>query len=207
MKRWAPALECFRQSLQDPHTGLFRVADVGGLPQRAPLMRRILPAAFLLGYAVFLAAYFAPVPAGSDSSGYFNSARLLAEGRMSTPLRTLPGFEPSTPWVYTPHGFTPEGRQPGLTPTYPSGLPLQYVLAVKAAGWKWGPTLVAVLASVMGVVLTFFILRELEVRESLAFAGAALLAVSPLFLQASFTPMSDVPATAWLALEIGRAHV
>ena len=38
--------------------------------------------------------------------------------------------------------------------------------------------------------------------ESLAFAGAALLAVSPLFLQASFTPMSDVPATAWLALAV-----
>ena len=96
----------------------------------------------------FLAAYFAPVPAGSDSSGYFNGARLLLQGRLATPPRAIGGFAASSPWIYTPHGFTPEGRQPGLTPTYPLGLSLHYALAAKLAGWTWGPTLVAVLAAV-----------------------------------------------------------
>jgi hypothetical protein len=165
-------------------------------------MPRALLAVILAAYAVFLAAYFAPVPAGSDSSGYFNTARLLTEGRLATPLRAIDGFTATSPWMFTPHGFTPDGAQPGLTPTYPTGLPLHYALAGLVAGWTWGPLFVAVLASVAAVLLTYLIARELGVRPALAIVGAATLAISPLFLQVSFIPMSDVPATAWLALAV-----
>ncbi len=156
----------------------------------------------LAAYAVFLAAHFASVPAGSDSSVYFNGARLLAAGKMSTPLRTIEGFNASNPWVYTPHGFTPEGASPGLTPTYPTGLSLHYAAGALLLGWQWGPLAVAVLASVATVLLTFLILQELGVGRPLAIAGATAIAVSPLFLFVSFIPMSDVPTTAWVALAI-----
>jgi hypothetical protein len=163
-------------------------------------MFRNLSLALLAAYAVFLAVHFASVPAGSDSSGYFNGARLLSEGHLGTPLRAIEGFKASSPWVFTPHGFTPEGTQPGLTPTYPTGLSLHYALAASLLGWHWGPLTVAVFASVAAVLLTYLILRELDVSRPLAFAGAASLAVSPLFLFVSFIPMSDVPSTAWVAL-------
>jgi hypothetical protein len=165
-------------------------------------MFRTVSAILLAAYAVFLAAHFAAVPAGSDSSGYFNTARLLAEGRLATPLRGIEGFAASSPWVFTPHGFTPEGAQPGLTPTYPTGLPLHYAAGAALLGWHWGPLAVAVLASVATVLLTFLILRELGIGRELAVAGAAAIAVSPLFLFVSFIPMSDVPTTAWLALAV-----
>ena len=165
-------------------------------------MLRTIPWILLAAYAAFLAVHFASVPAGSDSSGYFNGARLLAEGRMTTPVRTIEGFNASSPWVYTPHGFTPEGASSGLTPTYPTGLSLHYAAGALMLGWQWGPLAVAVLASVATVLLTYFILRELDVGRPLALVGAAAIAGSPLFLFVSFIPMSDVPTTAWVALAV-----
>src|SRR2546429_4886039 len=75
----------------------------------------------LAGYAVFLAWNFSPVAAGADSSGYLNSARLLASGQIAMEMRTPPEFGPQENLFraqFQPHGFTPfEGRRK-LSPTY-----------------------------------------------------------------------------------------
>jgi hypothetical protein len=156
-------------------------------------------AACLLAYAIFIGANFAPVAAGSDSGGYYNSAKLLVQGQLMTPMRTIPEFSPEDKWLYTPLGFTPESAPGMLTPSYPVGLPLHYAAASIVAGWHWGPLLVGVLSAVMSVIFTYGAIREFAVRVPVALVGALSLALSPILLYISFVPMSDAVATAWVA--------
>jgi hypothetical protein len=153
----------------------------------------------LAGYAVFLGENFAPVAAGADSGGYLNSARLLAQGRLSTPLRTVAEYKPINSWAHTPLGYLEATKEEVLKPAYPVGLPLHYALAGLIAGWFWGPLIVGVGGACAAVVLVYLCLRELEIGWPLAAAGATALAVSPLLLFTSFTPLSDTVATAWCA--------
>src|SRR5262245_60832301 len=75
----------------------------------------------LIAYAVFLGRQFSNVAGGADSSGYLNSARLLAAGKIRSELRAPPEFGPEDKLFraqFQPHGFAPfEGRE-GLSPTY-----------------------------------------------------------------------------------------
>ena len=158
----------------------------------------------LAGYGVFLAANFAPIAAGSDSGGYLNSARLLARGKLREPLRTIPELPlaEAAPFSYVPLGYVDEQRTGWLTPTYPVGLPLHYAAASYVAGWHWGTLLVGVLGALAAVAGCYFCARELEVPAPLAIAGAAALAVSPMFLYTSLVPLSDTIATAWCTLAV-----
>lgn len=161
--------------------------------------------ALLLSYGIFIGANFAPVAAGADSGGYFNSARLLTEGRFTTPLRTVPEFKPALPGAYIPLGYTEEQGTTILKPTYPIGLPMHYAAASLLAGWYWGPLGVGVFAAMAAVYFCFRCLRELNVSPGLAFTGAAALAVSPMYLFSAFVPMSDVVATAWCTIAVYAA--
>lgn len=169
-------------------------------PTRPRAWWRGLGAIALLGYAVFLAFHSAPVAGGSDSSGYLNSARLLAAGKLLTDLRSPPEFGPAAsldPMHFLPQGFFP-AREPGrLTPTYPTGLPLHFAAAGKLLGWKLGPLAVMLLAGISAVWLCYQAARDLGVDRSLAGAGAVALAVCPVFLFTSIQPLSDTLATAW----------
>ena len=63
----------------------------------------------VVAYAVFLVLNSAPIAGGADSSGYLNSARLLAEGRWTAsprPIGTLPR-EALPPHIDRPLGFRP----------------------------------------------------------------------------------------------------
>ena len=173
-----------------------------------PRILRGWPAAgliLLLGYAAFIGMNFAPVAAGADSGGYLNSARLLAAGRLTSQLRTVPEFKPATFWPYLPLGYIGEDGSNVIKPTYPIGLPLHYALAGLLAGWHWGPLLVGVAAAVAAVVLCYLCLREFEVPAGLAALGAATLAISPMFVYVSFLPMSDTIATAWCTAAVFAA--
>lgn len=154
----------------------------------------------LVGFALFLARHATVVAGGADSSGYLNSARLFAQGRLVTDLRAPPEFGPRAgldAMHFLPQGFFP-GRERGiLTPTYPTGLPLHFAVAGTWFGWETGPLLVVVLAAVAAVGLCYLAARALGLSPALAVSGAVMLAVFPVFLFTSVQPLSDTPATAW----------
>ena len=104
------------------------------LPGRAPRWRLWIGWLALAGYAIFLARNFSNVAGGADSSGYLNSARLLASGQLTAELRTPAEFGPQEKLrrqQFQPHGFVPFEGNPRLSPTYAVGLPLHLALAGK----------------------------------------------------------------------------
>ena len=108
----------------------------------------------LLAYTAFLTANSAAVAAGPDSSGYLNSAKLLAAGELRTPLRVPPEIrsDPAFKSAYfTPLGFKLFSHHPDLAPSYPTGLPLHFAAAGLIFGWETGPFIVQLLAAVGAV--------------------------------------------------------
>src|SRR5688572_16437461 len=94
---------------------------------RAPRLLLWIGCVTLAWYAVFLARSSSSVAGGADSSGYLNSARLLAAGQLMTELRTPSEFGPQEKLrrlAFQPHGFAPFNGIPGISPTYAVGLPL-----------------------------------------------------------------------------------
>jgi hypothetical protein len=154
----------------------------------------------LLAYAVFLARNTAVVAGGSDSSGYLNSGRLLADGKLVTDLRAPAEFGPRgslDAMHFLPQGFFPFTGPGQLTPTYPTGLPLHFALAGKLLGWRIGPWVIVLGAAISAVVLCYRVARELALSIPLAVAGATAVATFPVFLFTSVQPLSDTLATAW----------
>lgn len=169
----------------------------------SPPARSWLPALALLalaGYAWFLGRHLAVVAAGADSSGYLNSARLLAAGELRTPLRVPPEFGPATAATlghFMPGGFRPVPDSLDLVPTYPTGLPLHFAAGARLLGWTAGPFIVQLLAAVGAIWLCYLTARQLGLGPPLAATGAALLAAFPVFLFTSLQALSDTPATTW----------
>lgn len=151
-------------------------------------------------YAAFIATTTTGVAGGSDSSGYLNSARLLAAGRLHGELRLPPelaGRADVTPRHFSPLGFNLFPDHPQPAPTYPTGLPLHFAAAARLLGWNAGPYLVQLLSAVAAVALLYASARELDVSPLLAGAGAATLAVFPVFIFTSIQTLSDTLATTW----------
>ena len=173
----------------------------------APAPRWFLRAGLLAlaVYAVFLVRHTTVAAGGADSSGYLNSARLLAHGHLQWQLRIPAEFGPPAALNrahFTPHGFFPLANPAVLPPTYPPGLPLHFALAGKLLGWDAGPRLIEVGAALAAVWLTWLLARELGVNHWLAAAGAAALGACPVFLFASIQPLSDTLATVWCAAAV-----
>ena len=158
--------------------------------------------ALLAGYGVWLGMRAVVVAGGADSSGYLNSARLLAAGQGFTPLQVPAEFGGAgavPPIHFTPVGFFPRSGHPAdLAPTYPSGLPLQFAVAGRWLGWTAGPLAVMLAAALGALWLTYLLGRELGLAPELAATGATLLAASPVFVFTSVQPLSDTPATTWV---------
>lgn len=162
----------------------------------------------LLGYAVLLFILIGAVPGGSDNSGYFNEARLLAEGRIHTQERTLANLpaNETPPYLYIPLGFKPaaEGSEQ-MVPTYPAGLALLLVPPARIAGWQHAGDIVLLIHSLAGIALTFALGRFCGLPGSWSLMGAAILAASPLYLFLSLQALSDVPATVWATAAVVSA--
>ena len=148
-----------------------------------------------VGYGVLIERNFSIAAGGSDSSGYLNSARLLAGGRLQADLRVPLEFGAVKGDHFQPLGFIAVGDA-HLTPTYPTGLPLHFALAGKFFGWLTGPRLVGLFAA-LG--------RELGLDARLAAAGAVALGVCPVFLFTAFQPMSDTLAGTWCLAAVWTA--
>jgi len=154
-----------------------------------------------VAYGFFLASTMSVAAGGSDSSGYLNSARLLAAGQLQTDLRVPPEFGGPTEvnrYHFSPQGFGQFAANPRLPPSYPTGLPLHFALAGKVFGWDAGPRLVQLLAALGAVALGYATARGLGVSWPLAAAGAVILASFPVFIFTSIQTLSDTLATTWM---------
>ncbi|HEY0863459.1 MAG TPA: hypothetical protein VGD97_05090 [Lacunisphaera sp.] len=158
----------------------------------------LLAAGFVV-YAFFLARYSASYASGSDASGYFNSARLLAEGRFAAPLRVPAGRQHTEFGLMTfqPLGFIVAEDVARMAPTYPTGLPLHLLAAARIAGWRHAATVVNIFAA-LGTGLVFLALaRRLGLSLGWAAVGLVLLWLSPQVLFTALQPMSDLLALLW----------
>lgn len=154
--------------------------------------------AALVAFAVFLHHHGTVVVGGADSSGYFNSARLFAEGRMLATLRApapLAEAAREHPMQFLPLGFMPGADRTLLTPTYPTGLPLLLAAAGRSLGWEAGARIVFLGAALAAVWLCHRAARLLGLGRALAWAGAVMLGACPVFLFTSVQPLSDTLAT------------
>jgi hypothetical protein len=166
-----------------------------GLPRAAVFL---LVVGFL-GYAAFLARHSASFAAGSDASGYFNSARLFSEGRFEATPRVPLGRSHTEFGLMTfqPLGFIMDEREPRMAPTYPTGLPLHLLVASGLVGWRHAATVVNVLAALGSGLVLWLLARRLELSPGWATTGLVLLWFCPLMLYASLQPMSDLLALLW----------
>jgi 4-amino-4-deoxy-L-arabinose transferase-like glycosyltransferase len=169
-------------------------------PRSAPRWFLGVALVALLAFGAYLATKTTTAAGGSDSSGYLNSARLLAAGKLQTSLRLPAEFQ--APFATRPEHFTPLGfvttTVPGhLAPSYPTGLPLHFAASARLFGWRVGPPLVIVGGALAALVLLYLVARELELSPALAAAGAVMLGAFPVFLFSSIQPLSDTPATTW----------
>ncbi len=160
-----------------------------------------------LAYAVFLACFSASFAAGSDASGYFNSARLLGEGRFHAPMRVPAGHSHIEYGYMTfqPLGFIFDEHSPRMTPTYPTGLPLHLLVASWFAGWRHAATVVNIFAALGSGLILWGLARRLGLTAGWATLGLALLWISPLSLYASLQPMSDLLALLWSLAALAAA--
>ncbi|HYP15727.1 MAG TPA: hypothetical protein VEQ65_00840, partial [Opitutus sp.] len=133
----------------------------------------------LFAYGAFIAVHCAAVAGGSDSSGYLNSAKLLASGRLTADARPIPELHAQSTFDITPLGFT---REPGslvLRPTYPTGMPLQFA----GAGAVFGPTagiVVVCVANALGAIaLCYAVGRRFGRAPLWAGSAAGRLAIDP----------------------------
>ncbi|MBI5380873.1 MAG: glycosyltransferase family 39 protein [Opitutae bacterium] len=170
---------------------------------------RWLTALFLLGligYAWFLGHNIGAYAGGADSSGYMNNAKLIAQGKISTPQRTLPGLTgPVTSYTFVPLGFIPSTDNTQLIPSYPIGLPLLVAASAAVVGWDAAPHLTIALHAFLGVVMLWQLARALGFSPAWSMFAATLLGACPLYVFFSLQMMSDVPATAWALAAIGCA--
>lgn len=167
----------------------------------------LLLAICFLGYAAFLAGYSASYAAGSDASGYFNSARLLGEGRFQADMR-VPFGHPHTEFglmAFQPLGFIIDENEPHMAPTYPTGLPLHLLVASWLVGWRHAATLVSIFAALGSGLVLWSLARRLELTPGWAAAALALLWLCPLTLFASLQPMSDQLALLWSLTALAAA--
>lgn len=142
-------------------------------------------------------AYFA---SDSDASGYFNTAKLLTQPGLVQPVPRIAGLTPPD-WTYyyqQPLGFTIHPDKVAFTATYPVGLPLHFLAAAPfVGGLDYAAILVNVALAGAALLLLFVLGRQLGLPVAWALAGAALLAVCPLWIYAILRPMSDACATVW----------
>ena len=136
---------------------------------------------------------------GADSSGYANTARLILTGRIVEPVEALKHMElpPAFARLFIPLAFSPGPRPGTMVPFYPPGMPLHVAFAAIVAGWNYGPFVVSPLAALMSVFLIYLVGRELGLSRLFSTAGAAVLALCPVFVFQAEQPMSDIVATMW----------
>ena len=136
---------------------------------------------------------------GSDSSGYANTAKGIAEGRIVQPIEALDHLELPDRFsrVFMPLAYEPGLRPRTMVPYYPPGFPLHLAAAGILGGWEYAPHFVSPVAALLFVLVTYLLARELSLSRPLAFLSAAILGGSAVLLSQAEQAMSDVVAALW----------
>jgi len=161
-----------------------------------------------LFYVWFLCTRGISIASGSDASGYFNSAHLLATGATGSPVKQIPGLQPPDRSYYyqQPLGFVALSESGTLLPTYPVGLPLQLLVAAKLVGWDRAAILVNVLSALgIGWLMILLGRKFCGLEWPWLLTGVALLLGCPLLVFFALQPMSDVSSTFWTLLALFAA--
>lgn len=154
-------------------------------------------------YGGFLITYGSSYASGSDSSGYFNSAKLLANAETKAPIRIIPNFAAADGDFYfqQPLGFSVVNETMSLVPTYPPGLSLHLLIAAQLVGWDHAAILVNVVGALFSGWLLFLLARKYcHLTPAWALSATLILWACPLFVFFSLQPMSDMPSTGWCLL-------
>ena len=165
-----------------------------------PIWAGLVLALAALVYAGWIYQAGAPYAAGSDSSGYLNSARLLLRGQLTEAVRTVPGLQPPE-WNYFYHqplGYVVRPGQPVMVPSYPIGLPLHYALAAVVVGLEKTARVVNALNVLAAGLLLYALGRRLGLDRGWTLTGVALLWACPIWVFHALQPLSDCVATTWL---------
>jgi hypothetical protein len=176
---------------------------------KTPLPRWL---AMLLGlaalvYLALIAARIAPYAGGSDSGGYLGSARLFAEGRLTTEPRSLPGHDRMEfgQGAFQPLGYAVLPGGDRMVPTYPPGLPLHLALFRTILGEERA----VVSTNLFAIVLLGWAMwtggRALHLSAAWTASAIAFLAGSPIFVFSALQPMSDLLAAAWTMAALAAA--
>lgn len=160
-----------------------------------------------LGYTWVIGSHARGIAGGSDASGYYNSARLLAAGRTHLAARPLPGVDPAAyPRELTvPLGFRPGEGHDTLVPTYPPGLPLHMMLVAPLSGWETAGAAVNTLAAGAALLLLVAVTTGLSMSPWWGLAAALVFAANPLSLHFYTWLMSDGLTATWTLAAMAAA--
>jgi hypothetical protein len=165
----------------------------------------ILALSFLGYYSYLIFSNVSDVAGGSDSSGYLNCAKRLWNGHLVERIPALDLFFLKNEFNHNfrPLGFSWSARRMDIIiPSYPVGLPLHMAFFAAILGWDKGPFLVSPAAALLGLLLIYWLGRQLGLSPLYSGAGAFILAVFPPYVFQAIQPMSDVLATLWVMIAI-----
>lgn len=138
---------------------------------------------------------------GADSYGYVSASAAIASGRLTDPAPIVEWLSAADRLaIASPLGWTPAPGGAGIAPTFPIGTSLVMALFTVIGG-TGAVYLVAPVTGLITLWLVYRLAREWYDAESALFA-AALVAWNPLVIGYSKQPMSDMPATMWVALAL-----
>ena len=164
-------------------------------------------ALLLAAYVGVIASYAWGGAGATDTAGYFNCAKMLAQGRRIVAQRVLPGadrtkladetFVPFPSFIARPDGM--------MAARNPTGFPLAIAGLAQIPGWDAAAHWIMPLVAVAGPLSVFALGWVTGLPRSHAWAAAILVAGGPLYLMMSGFLMSDVPSMACVTLAVTLA--
>lgn len=173
----------------------FITSKIPEISCRGPLYLTLLIAGLLTAITIRNGSY---TPWATDSGSYINAARRWAEADLFSPdaLQLWPRWTQ----LGVPLGHTPAAIRGTYVTGYPLGFPI-LLAAGDLVDRDLGVYVVTPLFAGLLVIATFFLARYVTTAAP-AVLASALVALSPIVIGHSVTPMSDVPATALFILAL-----
>jgi hypothetical protein len=161
---------------------------------------RLLPWLILIGYAFVAAQEVSTAAGGADSAGYLNTARLFSEGKLTMPLRTVPGVSAQEfgSEIYMPMPFRFTARQGEIAPVTAIGLPFMYAAAGSVMPLPLAVAFVIVLNAVLAVLFTRWAAAAFGLSWGWAWIAGFGVGLSPLSLFIGLQPLSDGASMTWV---------
>jgi 4-amino-4-deoxy-L-arabinose transferase-like glycosyltransferase len=136
---------------------------------------------------------------GSDSYGYGNLAKTLAQFKATATVKELAEFDLSQDYIapFLPLAYIQGPKPATMSTIYSMGLPLEAAAAAAIFGWDIGPFLVSPLSATLAILLMYLIGLEFGLSKKLSAVGGVLLGLFPTTVSQGLVLMSDAPAMFW----------